>query len=46
MGILYVVSKERSMKTLAAARARKGLKPAGTGYGGHFRAVQGFRYVE
>lgn len=44
--ILYAEPKERSMKTLAAARARRGLKPAGTGYGGHFRAVQGFRYVE
>ena len=44
--VLYAESKDRSQQTLAAARARRGLKPAGSGYGGHFRAIQGFRYVE
>ncbi len=40
-------NKARSLVTLAAARVRAG-KPGsgnGTGFGGHFRAVQGFRYL-
>lgn len=37
----------RSARTLAASRLKKGGKPeAGGAFGGHFRAVQGFRYVE
>lgn len=35
----------RSIQTLAASAARKGKKAAGSGFGGHFRAVQGFRYL-
>ncbi|MBN8294638.1 ABC transporter ATP-binding protein [Rhodobacter sp. NTK016B] len=40
-------ARAKSAASLAAARLRKG-RPAnsGGGYGGHFRAVQGFRYVE
>ena len=41
-------SKARSIKTIRASAARKGRESGfgATGYGGHFRAVQGFRYVE
>ncbi len=39
-------NKARSIDTMTAARLRKG-QPAnsGSGFGGHFRAVQGFRYL-
>lgn len=39
--------KGRSLATLARSRERKGLpaQTVGTGFGGHFRAVQGFRYL-
>jgi hypothetical protein len=30
---------------MVASSARHGRKYGGTGYGGHFRAVQGFRYL-
>lgn len=33
-------------KARSAASIRRSGKGVGTGYGGHFRAVQGFRYVE
>ena len=39
---LYGDSKRRSTKSLTKSRL-KGGQPK-TGYGGHFRAVQGFRY--
>ncbi len=40
-------SKARSIRTLARSRERKGLsvKNGNAAYGGHFRAVQGFRYL-
>lgn len=40
-------SKVRSARSIAAWSARRGAPAAGqgTGYGGHFRAVQGFRYI-
>lgn len=38
-------SRARCLATMAASAARKGTKPTGSGYGGHFRAVQGFRYL-
>lgn len=41
---LYGGNKERSAASLTRAAARRGGKRAITGYGGHFRAVQGFRY--
>jgi hypothetical protein len=34
----------RSIRTLAASAAQKGRKACGSGFSGHFRAVQGFRY--
>ena len=42
-GVLHGVNKGASRGTMAVAAARSG-SMAGTGYGGHFRAVQGFRY--
>lgn len=38
-------SKARSAASLAASAARAGRRSAGSGFGGHFRAVQGFRYL-
>lgn len=38
-------SKARSIESLAKSAARNGNASAGSGYGGHFRAVQGFRYL-
>ena len=45
--MLYGGNKKKSGKSLAKAQAGKntiGSKAAG-GYGGHFRAVQGFKYL-
>lgn len=43
---LYGANKAYSMKNLAKSQAKKGGKKKGqSGYGGHFRAVQGFRYL-
>lgn len=38
-------SKLRSLQSMAKSAARLGTKSPGAGYGGHFRAVQGFRYL-
>ena len=38
-------SKARSLQCMAKTAARLGTKNVGAGYGGHFRAVQGFRYL-
>lgn len=38
-------SKARSLQSMAKSAARLGTKSSGAGYGGHFRAVQGFRYL-
>ncbi|MDR3015172.1 MAG: GNAT family N-acetyltransferase [Delftia acidovorans] len=38
-------SKARSRASLAASAIRNGTQSRGAGYGGHFRAVQGFRYL-
>ena len=38
-------SKARSLQSMAKTAARLGTKNVGAGYGGHFRAVQGFRYL-
>ncbi len=43
--ILYGGNKLASASSIAASRARQGKAHCGTGYGGHFRAVQGFKYV-
>lgn len=37
--------KVRSAASVAASAARLGFKSPASGYGGHFRAVQGFRYL-
>jgi ABC-type thiamine transport system ATPase subunit len=42
---LHGESKRRSLASIAASRARKRSNYAAAGYGGHFRAVQGFRYL-
>jgi GNAT superfamily N-acetyltransferase len=43
---LHGESKARSARSLAKARVRSGSQTGvGSGYGGHFRAVQGFRYM-
>jgi GNAT superfamily N-acetyltransferase len=42
---LYGENKQRSRKSIATSRTRKGFSSAVVGYGGHFRAVQGFRYL-
>ncbi|MBI9077467.1 MAG: hypothetical protein JEZ02_18820 [Desulfatibacillum sp.] len=43
---LYGENKRRSHASLQRSRNRKdnGIRGVGSGYGGHFRAVQGFRY--
>lgn len=44
---LFGEQRARCRASLEAAAARKGKEAGGTGaFGGHFRAVQGFRYVE
>lgn len=42
---LYGGNKKRSIKSHEKSAIRKGRKPVGSGYGGHFRAVQGFKYI-
>lgn len=44
-GGLVGESKARCAMTLRKAAAKYGYATMGTGYGGHFRAVQGFRYL-
>jgi ABC-type transport system involved in cytochrome c biogenesis ATPase subunit/GNAT superfamily N-acetyltransferase len=45
-GCLVGGNRQRSVASLSASRARTGAKEkAGSGYGGHFRAVQGFRFL-
>jgi len=42
---LYGQNKTKSHGSLTRSAARKGETVKGAGYGGHFRAVQGFKYV-
>jgi hypothetical protein len=42
---LYGGDKARSMASIARAAGRKQARAPGSGYGGHFRAVQGFKYL-
>lgn len=42
-GRLYGANKTRSAESIKKTTKRK--KAIGTGYGGHFRAVQGFKYI-
>jgi hypothetical protein len=38
-------NKARSTASMTATNRRHGKRGTGSGYGGHFRAVQGFRYL-
>jgi GNAT superfamily N-acetyltransferase len=44
---MFGVNKQKSGSTIIKSQAKKGgaLKVSGGGYGGHFRAVQGFKYI-
>ncbi len=42
---MYGTNKGKSMRSLNAAAMRGGGKPANSGFGGHLRAVQGFKYL-
>jgi GNAT superfamily N-acetyltransferase len=42
---LHGDNKLRSAKSIAKSERRRGKNPAKSGYGGHFRAIQGFRYL-
>lgn len=42
---LFGSDKARSAASIGASAQRSGQKSPGAGYGGHFRAVQGFRYI-
>jgi GNAT superfamily N-acetyltransferase len=44
-GKLIGDDKSKSIRTMKAASIRQGQKPKSGGFGGHFRAVQGFEYV-
>ncbi len=44
-GSLYGDNKGRAAESIRRSAERKGQETAGSGYGGHFRAVQGFRYL-
>lgn len=44
-GSLVGQNREKSKATLARSAARGLMAAVGSGYGGHFRAVQGFRYL-
>lgn len=43
--VLYGGNKTKSAKSIKASQQKKGKKGIGVGYGGHFRAVQGFKYI-
>lgn len=42
---LYGDNKGKSIKSHAKSAARQGKKHCGSGFGGHFRAIQGFKYI-
>lgn len=42
---LYGDNKARSYKSLSKSAIKKGNELRGSGYGGHFRAIQGFKYI-
>ena len=43
--VLYGGNKKKSGESIIRSQKRKKSKLCGTGYGGHFRAVQGFKYI-
>lgn len=44
-GSMYGANKARSAKSIRKSHKKLGKKGIATGYGGHFRAVQGFKYI-
>lgn len=42
---LFGTNKLKSARSLTRAARKRGGVEIGTGFGGHFRAVQGFKYV-
>lgn len=44
-GALKFADKSKSIRTLDRASSRRGMKHGSGGFGGHFRAVQGFEYI-
>lgn len=44
-GSMYGGNKARSAQSILKSRKKQGKKVMSTGYGGHFRAVQGFKYI-
>jgi GNAT superfamily N-acetyltransferase len=42
---MFGQNKSASKRSITKANPKKGKPPSGTGYGGHFRAVQGFKYL-
>lgn len=44
-GALKFSNKSKSIKSLKNAAEKRGEKPKSGGFGGHFRAVQGFEYI-
>ena len=44
-GVLWGGEKSKSAQSISKASIKKGVKPMYGGYGGHFRAVQGFKYI-
>lgn len=42
---LYGADRAKSRRSLDASARRQGKKEIGSGYGGHFRAVQGFKFL-
>lgn len=43
--VLYGGNKTKSAQSLAKSMKKQKKKKVGTGFGGHFRAVQGFKYI-
>lgn len=43
--LMLADNKAKSMRTLAASAEARGEKKKSGGFGGHFRAIQGFKYV-
>lgn len=43
--VLFGGNKAKSAATIKSSRVRHGKVGIGSGYGGHFRAVQGFKYI-
>ena len=43
--VLYGGNKVKSQASIARSRTRQGKAAISSGYGGHFRAVQGFKYI-